>query len=73
MSLFVEEPAYQPLAARLRPRTLDEVVGQSHLLAPGKPLGLGQGGYDEECQDQYGEEALCHYDSLRMVSSGIPL
>src|SRR5216684_4410541 len=27
-----------PLAARMRPRTLDEVVGQEHLLAPGKPL-----------------------------------
>lgn len=27
-----------PLAARLRPRTLDEVVGQDHLLAPGAPL-----------------------------------
>lgn len=27
-----------PLAARLRPRTLDEVVGQEHLLAPGKLL-----------------------------------
>jgi putative ATPase len=28
----------QPLAARMRPRTLDEIVGQKHLLAPGKPL-----------------------------------
>ncbi len=27
-----------PLAARLRPTTLDEVVGQQHLLGPGKPL-----------------------------------
>ena len=27
-----------PLAARLRPRTLDEVVGQEHLTAPGRPL-----------------------------------
>jgi putative ATPase len=27
-----------PLAARMRPRTLDEVVGQGHLLAPGSPL-----------------------------------
>jgi putative ATPase len=27
-----------PLAARLRPRTLDEVVGQKHLLGPGKSL-----------------------------------
>lgn len=27
-----------PLAARMRPRTLEEVAGQQHLLAPGKPL-----------------------------------
>ena len=27
-----------PLADRMRPRTLDEVVGQKHLLASGKPL-----------------------------------
>ena len=30
--------AYQPLAARLRPQTLDEIVGQQHLLGPGKVL-----------------------------------
>lgn len=29
---------YQPLAARLRPTSLDELVGQTHLLGPGKPL-----------------------------------
>ena len=27
-----------PLAERLRPKTLDEVIGQMHLLGPGKPL-----------------------------------
>ncbi len=27
-----------PLAERLRPRRIDEVIGQPHLLAPGKPL-----------------------------------
>lgn len=27
-----------PLADRLRPQTLDEVVGQRHLLTPGKVL-----------------------------------
>ena len=27
-----------PLAERLRPRHLDEVIGQTHLLGPGKPL-----------------------------------
>ncbi|MFP5354017.1 MAG: replication-associated recombination protein A [Gemmatimonadota bacterium] len=36
--LFSPPPASQPLAARMRPRTLDEYVGQEHVLAPGKPL-----------------------------------
>jgi len=39
--LFSADPAqrpYVPLAERLRPRTLGEMVGQAHLLAPGKPL-----------------------------------
>jgi putative ATPase len=30
--------AQAPLAARLRPRSLDDVVGQVHLVGPGKPL-----------------------------------
>jgi putative ATPase len=30
--------ALRPLADRMRPRNLEEFVGQSHLLAPGKPL-----------------------------------
>ncbi|HTV04693.1 MAG TPA: replication-associated recombination protein A [Acidobacteriaceae bacterium] len=45
MSLFhqVPEPGNAaalnaPLAERMRPRSLDEYVGQQHLLAPGKPL-----------------------------------
>lgn len=37
-SLFTPPPSSQPLAARMRPRTLDEYLGQEHLLAPGKPL-----------------------------------
>jgi putative ATPase len=46
-SLFDDDPAPAvsaaaaadaPLAERLRPRNLDEVIGQRHLLAPGKPL-----------------------------------
>ena len=37
-SLFRATREGQPLAARMRPRTLDEFVGQEHLLAPGKPL-----------------------------------
>lgn len=34
-----EDPR-RPLADRLRPRRLDEFVGQAHLLAPGQPLRL---------------------------------
>ena len=35
---FFDGAAQQPLAARLRPQTLEEYVGQSHLLGPGKVL-----------------------------------
>jgi putative ATPase len=47
MSLFAPLPSgpqpvdmSRPLADRMRPRTLDEFIGQEHLLAPGKPLRL---------------------------------
>ncbi len=33
-----EAPPQIPLAERLRPRTLGEMVGQAHLLGPGRPL-----------------------------------
>ena len=38
--LFARKEPRAPLADRLRPRTLSEFVGQSHLLGPGKPLRL---------------------------------
>ncbi|MCX7961548.1 MAG: replication-associated recombination protein A [Burkholderiales bacterium] len=38
MSSASAEPPQAPLAERLRPKTLAEVVGQRHLLGPGKPL-----------------------------------
>ncbi len=38
--LFQKVGPAAPLAERLRPRTLDEVVGQAHLLGAGKPLRL---------------------------------
>src|SRR5215213_11857916 len=37
-SLFTGGRESRPLAARMRPATLDEVGGQEHLLGPGKPL-----------------------------------
>ncbi|MFT0622233.1 replication-associated recombination protein A [Ectopseudomonas guguanensis] len=38
MDLFGRQPVAQPLAARLRATSLDEYVGQEHVLGPGKPL-----------------------------------
>ncbi|QTS88830.1 replication-associated recombination protein A [Ectopseudomonas khazarica] len=38
MDLFARQPVAQPLAARLRATSLDEYVGQEHVLGPGKPL-----------------------------------
>ncbi|MGH7517740.1 MAG: replication-associated recombination protein A [Gemmatimonadales bacterium] len=39
-SLFAGTGSAEPLAARMRPRTLDEFVGQAHLLGPGRSLRL---------------------------------
>ncbi|HEY8886911.1 MAG TPA: replication-associated recombination protein A [Gallionella sp.] len=38
--LFDKTPPAAPLAERLRPKTIDEVIGQSHLLGKGRPLRL---------------------------------
>src|SRR5438876_3847406 len=38
--LFPAPAPVPPLAEALRPRSLEEFVGQSHLLGPGKPLRL---------------------------------
>lgn len=38
LSLDFSRNEFQPLAARMRPRTLAEYIGQRHLLAAGKPL-----------------------------------
>jgi len=38
--LFTTANPAAPLADRLRPATIDEVIGQRHLLAPGKPLAV---------------------------------
>jgi putative ATPase len=37
-SLFFDSRRSQPLAARMRPGSIEEVAGQEHVLGPGKPL-----------------------------------
>jgi putative ATPase len=64
MSLFDTSPiaaaastlSEAPLAERMRPHTLEEFVGQQHLLAPGKPLQL----------------AIAHDDPTSMIFWGPP-
>jgi putative ATPase len=36
----IKKEAFQPLAARLRPKSIDEFIGQMHLLGKNKPLRL---------------------------------
>ena len=38
IDLFESEKGFHPLADRMRPRRLDQIFGQSHLLGEGKPL-----------------------------------
>lgn len=38
MEIFQPEPGAAPLAARMRPRSLEEFVGQEHLVGPGRIL-----------------------------------
>jgi putative ATPase len=43
-------PSHQPLAERLRPKTLGEVIGQQHLLGPGMPLRIAfESGQPHSC------------------------
>ena len=63
MSLFNPTPdtaaaqaSHAPLADRMRPRSLEEFVGQEHLLGPGKPLAL----------------AIAHDDPTSMIFWGPP-
>lgn len=78
-------PAYQPLAARMRPRNLDDYIGQEHLLAPGKPLreaiARGQlhsmilwgppGVGKTSLAKLFAEQADARFESLSAVLSGV--
>lgn len=78
-------PAYQPLAARMRPRNLDDYIGQEHLLAAGKPLreaiSRGQlhsmilwgppGVGKTSLAKLFAEQADARFESLSAVLSGV--
>src|SRR5256714_7078076 len=74
----------QPLAARMRPRSLDEFVGQEHFLGPGKLLRrmldadrLGSlifygppGSGKTALAHVIAQQTKCHFRSLNATSSG---
>ncbi|GAA6185964.1 MULTISPECIES: replication-associated recombination protein A [Aliiglaciecola] len=35
---FNDTPSFEPLAAKMRPKTVDQYVGQQHIIGPNKPL-----------------------------------
>jgi putative ATPase len=84
MSLFKTVPE-APLAERLRPKSLDEVIGQSHLLDDGKPLRLTFEGHKPHCMILWGPPGVgkttiarlaadafdCEWIALSAVFSGV--
>lgn len=84
MSLFRTEPT-PPLAEFLRPKHLDEVIGQSHLLGEGKPLRLSFAGRKLHSMILWGPPGVgkttiarltaqafdCEWISLSAVFSGV--
>ena len=60
--LFGKTEPVAPLAEDLRPKTLDEVVGQEHLIGPGKPLRLA---FESRCYFRKGVQR-------RLDDAGIP-
>jgi putative ATPase len=83
--LFGHQNGYQPLAARMRPRNLDEYIGQEHLLGAGKPLreavARGQlhsmilwgppGVGKTSLAKLFAEQAEARFESLSAVLSGV--
>ncbi|MEX2468965.1 MAG: replication-associated recombination protein A [Pseudohongiellaceae bacterium] len=87
-SLFAEEEStgrYQPLAARLRPRNLDEFIGQAHLLGPGKSIHEAITHHQPHSMILWGPPGVgkttlakiiagacdCHFESLSAVLAGV--
>ena len=80
-----QDSSYQPLAARLRPRTLDEFAGQSHLLSPGKAIFEAINNQQPHSMILWGPPGVgkttlarliasacdCHFETLSAVLAGV--
>jgi putative ATPase len=68
--LFAASPAFEPLAERLRPKTLDEVVGQAHLLGEGKPLRLAFEAHQPHSMIFWGPPGVGKTTLARLMADG---
>lgn len=59
-----------PLAERLRPRTLAEVVGQEHLLGPGKPLAVAFASHQPHSMILWGPPGVGKTTLARLMAEG---
>ncbi len=64
------DPTGVPLAERLRPRSLDEVAGQAHLLGPGKPLRLAFEARKPHSMILWGPPGVGKTTLARLMASG---
>ncbi len=76
---------YQPLAARRRPRSIDEFMGQVHLLSPGKPIFEAIANKQPHSMILWGPPGVgkttlariiaqscdCHFESISAVLAGV--
>ena len=75
MDLFAQSAhsrrVLQPLAERMRPRSLDELVGQDHLLGPGKLLGQLRAGHNVPSLLLWGPPGTGKTTLARLLSEAI--
>src|SRR5882724_6312656 len=68
-NLFAPAQPAAPLAERLRPKKIDEVIGQAHLLAEGRPLRLAFQSGKPHSMILWGPPGVCKTTLARLMAS----
>ncbi len=73
MTTLFEKHAPHPLADRLRPRRLDEIVGQDHLIGPAGPIGRMVAGHQLSSMILWGPPGCGKTTIARLLAQGTDL